>query len=59
MLPFLTCFASMHALGKMIACGVEPNVVSYNSLIYACGKKGQAATAERWVTEMEERGIEA
>ena len=43
----------------MIDSGVEPNVVSYNSLIYACGKKGQSAQAEAWIEEMEARGIEA
>ena len=31
--------------------------MSYNSLIYACGRKGDAATAERWLQEAERRGL--
>ena len=36
---------------------VAPNIVSYNSLIYACGRCGDVEGAGRWVTELEARGL--
>jgi len=45
-------------LQRMIAAGIEPDVVSYNSLIHACSVKGQAQAAEHWLQEMLTRGLE-
>ena len=42
----------------MIAAGIEPNAVSFNSIIHACGQMGKAEEAERWLLKMETHGVE-
>ena len=36
--------------------GLEPDVVSYTTLIDACAKKGLVEEAEHWLAQMLERG---
>ena len=38
--------------------GLQPDEVSYNAVIGACAKKGEAARAEGWLSKMQEAGLE-
>jgi len=41
----------------MVAAGVEPDSVSYNSVIHAYSVKGNVGGAERWLEEMRTKGM--
>merc|ERR1719324_1473153 len=41
-----------------MASDIEPNVVSYSSMIDACAKAGDPARAERWHRTMVEKGVQ-
>ena len=49
MLKHHSGFLSMTAASKS-RLGLEANVVSYNSLIFACGRQGDPVAAEKWVS---------
>ena len=38
--------------------GIEPDAVSYNSLINACAQGGQVDEAVKWLQVMQDHGIE-
>mmetsp|Transcript_1966 Transcript_1966/g.7483 ORF Transcript_1966/g.7483 Transcript_1966/m.7483 type:complete len:337 (+) Transcript_1966:1036-2046(+) len=43
---------------KMLAAGVEPDAITYNSVIHANSVSGNVEGAERWLEEMRRRGLE-
>merc|ERR1719446_929675 len=43
---------------KMIACKIEPTVVSYSAMIDTCAKAGDLESAELWHSRMIEQGVE-
>merc|ERR1719301_83508 len=45
-------------LAKMLETGVEPNVITFNSVIAACAKAGNGKRCEEWLEKMRRAGVQ-